>query len=546
MAESDFKSIYDDMAPAQAPPAQAPPMQSAPQDPMQQLGAFGANLGVQSQMNEDPRRGSRKSRLTLTATCRRKFHKDVYEALMRDHQQLNEIRGSFHQEAERLRQRQEQMQTPGGAIGSAFSRLAGNLAMQKDMPGWVRGLGMTAAQLNPTQEELSQERQGVLGREAAVTEQGLRGSEGMMRALDMGERANATLEQKKAEARAKAQDAFIRSHEQAARINQVAPDHDTFVDRAVKSNRFTKEEAEAAFADLEKTAGSTAQRWQQKEEAKAAIKTTADEKIARLRDELGTERDVKKHGLKLQELAAQYALKKDLAATQSEIRTAETGQKEALKLDSSFAKISPKDTDRLAAFDTTERYVDWFKEWVHGKQAEGVIGPLANYTIGQLPQYMKPEERVKFESMITHETPRMLQMISSGQPGGFSMLRFKGSLELLQKMGISAPLRLDQMDGIFGVLYDANSQQRKGVMDAYPRARWDYLPSLLGRDADYRPKGWKPLTGQAEGGTSPAAKPPSGSKGTKDHGPAPQGAKDGQTGNNGKYVVRNGRWVDNG
>jgi len=168
---SDFKSIYDDMAPAQAPAPGNMNLPQQPQDsPMAQLGQFGANLGVQSQMNEDPVKGFNKATFKKDGTVQLDIHRDVFESYLRDKQQLNEIRGSFHQEAERLRRRQEQMQTTGGAIGSAFSRLAGNLAMQKDMPGWVRGLGMTAAQLNPTQEELSQERLKVLGGEANIAE----------------------------------------------------------------------------------------------------------------------------------------------------------------------------------------------------------------------------------------------------------------------------------------------------------------------------------------------------------------------------------------
>lgn len=95
----------------------------------------------------------------------------TYEAFNRDRQQLNEIRGAFAQEAQRLQNQEQQArnQPPWVQLATALSA---NLASQKDMPGWVRGLGQTAAQLNPRPEQIQARRLGVLGEEAKLAERG--------------------------------------------------------------------------------------------------------------------------------------------------------------------------------------------------------------------------------------------------------------------------------------------------------------------------------------------------------------------------------------
>lgn len=59
-------------------------------------------------------------------------------------------------EVERLDQQERNVRAH--PILGALSRLAGNLAQQHDMPGFVRGLGMTAAELNPSADRLAMQK----------------------------------------------------------------------------------------------------------------------------------------------------------------------------------------------------------------------------------------------------------------------------------------------------------------------------------------------------------------------------------------------------
>lgn len=98
--------------------------------------------------------------------------KGVDPALIEDYhrskQMLNEILGSFHQEAARLQaQEQQQTQQPWMQLATALSA---NLAQARDMPGWVQALGRTAEQLNPPADVLRARRMQVMREEAVVAE----------------------------------------------------------------------------------------------------------------------------------------------------------------------------------------------------------------------------------------------------------------------------------------------------------------------------------------------------------------------------------------
>jgi len=189
-------------------------------------------------------------------------------------------------------------------------------------------------------------------------------------------------------------------------------------------------------------------------------------------------------------------LKADLLQTEDDRKVAVEERHHLWDIDKSFAIIDPAARKALELADGTEQYLDSFRKFVEEKKNQGlIVGPLANYTVGQIWKFMKPDERVAFESRLTHEVPRMLQLLSSGQPGGFSVLRFKGSQELLQKMGFTSDMKVSQMEQVFSVVDESNRQNRRAKMDAFPLARFDLIPSLLGRDADYRPKGWNPYGG---------------------------------------------------
>lgn len=92
----------------------------------------------------------------------------IVQDLVRKSKMLDEILGSFHQEAARLQLReQQQMQQPWMQLATALSA---NLAQARDMPGWVQALGRTAEQLNPPADVLRARRMAVMGQEAQVAE----------------------------------------------------------------------------------------------------------------------------------------------------------------------------------------------------------------------------------------------------------------------------------------------------------------------------------------------------------------------------------------
>lgn len=500
---SDFKSILADMgmptsfagrsfgqefqtaaAPSYAPQQGPSPQPDAGADTLHQsmsrLGQFGANLGVQSQMNENPTAGVESMTVDKDGMMKAKFHKDVFESLMRDHAQLNEIRGSFHQEAERLRARQEQLDTPAGAIGSAFSRLAGNLAQQKDMPGWVRGLGQTAAQLNPTREELSQERLGILGKEAGITEQDARLSETALRNEDMRDRQNAALEQKKTEARSKSQDAFVKMHENAARINQVSPDHDTFIAAAVKSGRFTPEEAESRYEDLAKTAGSSAQRWEAKKQKEEDIKVSGAKQILEAKTKDVKDRDQLLHGYRQAEIAQRLQGAEDRLGKAQEFNAALKDYSASLGEDKALTSVDKKVKERLVDLKGIERYAASTRDLLDLPEMKGYEGPLTPQRL--LPRFAQSPNLVKYNEWVNQELPRINSMVK----GGVRMISSPQGREFVKsKLGFTEHMTAEQIRGILDNTDTIIKNERESIMDGTPSAPWKRYPELLGNAYPY-------------------------------------------------------------
>jgi hypothetical protein len=133
---------------------------------------FQARLVTQNKMAEDPMQGVSEMKINnKTGEMTAKFHKDTLESLIRDHKQLNEIRGSFHQEAERLKAQEEKVRSQSPWITLATT-LSSHMAQQRNMPGWVQAAGGAAAELNPSADKIRDKRLGVLSEEAQLAERG--------------------------------------------------------------------------------------------------------------------------------------------------------------------------------------------------------------------------------------------------------------------------------------------------------------------------------------------------------------------------------------
>ena len=177
MALSDFDRIAsaENLSDYKLPDFDSPPQGLTGQQEIQQsqqsiekLRTVGANLGVQNKMNDNPLPPSKMTMNADGTIDMKGLPRETFEAYQRDRQELNQIRGSFAQEAARLQQQEEyQRQHPWAHLAAA---LGANLGQAKDMPGWVQGLAKTSAQLNPSADELRSRRMGVLGQEAQLAE----------------------------------------------------------------------------------------------------------------------------------------------------------------------------------------------------------------------------------------------------------------------------------------------------------------------------------------------------------------------------------------
>jgi len=142
---------------------------------IQRLADTGARLSVQSEAQNIPvgpekqviRRDANGNLLTdFTGLTQ-----DQVSYFQKASQFYQEALGGYAKEAQRLEvQRQQVESQPWLQLATALSA---NLASAKDMPGWVQGLGRTAAQLNPTADELRARQLAVLGKGAEMSEKGM-------------------------------------------------------------------------------------------------------------------------------------------------------------------------------------------------------------------------------------------------------------------------------------------------------------------------------------------------------------------------------------
>src|SRR5271169_3520796 len=160
---------------------QPPGESDTEKDAFSKLGDFGARLSVQNKMNEDPAKGFNSMKIKNDGTVQLDIHQDVLQSYLDDKKYLNTLRGGMHQQMQRLEAREAQNRTPLGAIAQGLGTLSGNIATQRDMPGWARALGQTAKDLNPSNAELEARKMGLLKEEAGITEQSMRLGETALR-----------------------------------------------------------------------------------------------------------------------------------------------------------------------------------------------------------------------------------------------------------------------------------------------------------------------------------------------------------------------------
>src|SRR5262249_58294 len=131
-----------------------------------------------------------------------------------------------------------------------------------------------------------------------------------------------------------------------------------------------------------------------------------------------------------------------------------------------------------------------------------------------IPKYLKGADRIEFENLLAHETPRMLDLMLRGGTGGASILRYKEGQKLLASLGISGT---ESVEAAFRIMNNINaniSHNRLAIAAETPLMDYSPLRDLFGKDADevirrYHPRGqgsssyssgptYNPKTGKVE------------------------------------------------
>jgi len=136
--------------------------------PVEDLGKLGKQLAVSSAAAAVP---PQPTKTTMRTDPDGKKHisiegpAELAEYYGKAGQFYQQAMGGMQQQVERLKQQEQQARAQPAWVQLATA-LSANMAQQKDMPGWVKGLGQTAAQMNPRPEQLAAQRMGLMGEQA--------------------------------------------------------------------------------------------------------------------------------------------------------------------------------------------------------------------------------------------------------------------------------------------------------------------------------------------------------------------------------------------
>jgi hypothetical protein len=202
------------------------------------------------------------------------------QGLLSSQKQLNEIMGSFHQEASRLQAQEEQArQQPWMQLATALSA---NLAQARDMPGWVQALGRTAGQMNPSVQELQARRMQLMGAEAGIAEK----SAGLnISAAGLTERAADRKDLRARQAREdldKDIDHFIRPYVTAAEARTLPPKFEDFARTMMtRIPGVAANQVVSSYESIESVAKGRQTRYVEEQEGKKADRVEAAKDIGR-------------------------------------------------------------------------------------------------------------------------------------------------------------------------------------------------------------------------------------------------------------------------
>lgn len=429
---------------------------------MDGLRDFGARAGMASKMAQDPLAGATITKKPDGTIDFKGLSQDAVADIRRELGQLNEIRGSFAAEADRLRQQEEKLRTPGGKIMSLLTNLSANLSQQRDMPGWVQGLGQTAAQMNPTADALRSRRLGLLKEEAGLAE---RSSDVSARGAQLG--MEQTREQRLTKESALRQQASFQSEHVSAAIRGEG-DPAATTKLGVEMGVIPPEQAEAFQQNLEALKKSYF------EKKDAADRATFDRAL---------KLEMAKAGVAVEKQTALFNQQDKLLDKRLAVMSAMTDKKAAAaeaKGKTKEASLKDFEVKELEQYVSADKALDEVEALLKTKEAQKVMGPysgrMAKLGAKMAPSWADPQGVIKgIDSKLRLQTAQAIKSTGAGARGFGPMERpfFEGLAE-----GITNTPAQNQK--IIDTWREYLDQGRKGILANHTDETLQKYPKMFG------------------------------------------------------------------
>lgn len=435
----------------------------------------------------DPKTGQR--------TWKGEMPAEAAESIFRNSQNYQQTLGhmaaSMSQMEQQLAAREQQARNQPAWVQLATA-LSANLASQKDMPGWVRGLGQTAAQLNPSADQLRNERMGVLGQEAQLAEAGARIEETGLAHRQMQGDKQAALEQKTRAEKDHLADRIV----QTVRLNAkpgVPPTREEVTALAKVMDR-DKILGPEDMDNLVTMSGGMARQAAEGKEAELGRKKSLEEYRSGLAENRAKDIANVNHENRIKEIKLRFqeSISPDKLAFEKERLSALNGLKIENKRLESMGVVDRAGLSQLGEAAANDLYIGKVNRMLSTASVDETSGPLfgrdpktGEWTVNTnvlLPGTMQPAEFTEYKSQLKHELPRMLKLImGGGGQGGISIMRTKEGAKMLEELGASKNQRFDQIKGIMGVISDTNNDNKMKIVLQHKDVPWveDY-GELLG------------------------------------------------------------------
>jgi len=419
--------------------ASAPP----PPNPIQKLGDIGARMAAESKAQESPAQNldwavkhdaNGQPQISIN-----NLSPDQLQYFQKAASFYQEALGGYAKEAQRLEmQRQQAESQPWQQLATALSA---NLAQAKDMPGWVQGLGRTAAQLNPTVDELRARQMAVLGKGAEMAEKG----------MAMGIAQERTIEDRAARKEAE----FMRSETQRKLSVERAIDNASAAIKAgtgevdggaimhgIAVAGATPQELESAAGLLGGLAANVKQKWTVERDDRVKAQTLAEKNFNQREENI-------------------TRLGKQFVETQTNLEKRQTErlrQTEFLSQKSDYNKNTTLSTAEQAAVASgfnVLNLVDKLEAEAGKKKVNPITGRI---------QYINPFRPAEWQAIQLFSN----QMLLSGLAGKLGAGVSDRDVALMREMVPSGKMTQEQFDATNRILRSINTDNLRGLMRANP------------------------------------------------------------------------------